>query len=282
MKQFLLYSLFLSGFVASGALAQSPTPQSTAAASAPAPTDNRYDVLGKMLAPFVNILLTDTKSPNHAALLSIEFVEVSGRLPKQFKGAHLSAAIQYPDKVKLEAPILGEQSTVCRNGDQVWAIPGAKIQYLLKQFKIGPEPMRKSSTPLALPITAQQAVFLPALFTIEDGGFEDLNGEQCRIIQGGLMPEIAKAAKADDFRAKIWIAAGYLPRQIEIHRKDFSVLVAIKDLRFGPALTKETWEVPPGNTDVYRCSADNLERVLYVVMNSLKMKQSDAPWATAK
>ncbi|MEO8204755.1 MAG: hypothetical protein ABI615_01150 [Chthoniobacterales bacterium] len=280
MKQFLLYCLLLPGIIAADAFAQTPTPENTAAGAPPA--DNRYDVLGKMLAPFVNILLTDTKNPNHAALLTIEFVEVSGRLPKQFKGATLSAAIQYPDKIKLEAPILGENAIVCRNGDSVWAIPGEKIQYLLKQFKIGPDPMKKGSTPLALPITAQQAVFLPALFTIEDGGFQDLNGEQCRVIYGGLMPELAKAAKADDFSAKIWIATGYMPRQIEIKRKDFTAVVAIKNLAFGPALTKETWEVPPGVTDVYRCSADNLERVLYVVMNSLKMKQSDTPWTTAK
>ncbi|MEO6054356.1 MAG: hypothetical protein ABIP97_10110 [Chthoniobacterales bacterium] len=276
----MLYCLLLPGIIASDAFAQTPTPENTVAAAPP--TDNRYDVLGKMLAPFVNILLTDTKNPNHAALLTIEFVEVSGRLPKQFKGAKLTAAIQYPDKVKLEAPILGEQATVCRTGDDVWAIPGAKVQFLLKQFKIGPEPMKKGSTPLALPITAQQAVFLPALFTIEDGGVVDLNGEQCRVIQGGLMPELAKAAKADDFNAKIWIAAGYFPRQIEIRRKDFTALVAIRDLRFGQALTKETWEVPPGVTDVYHCSADNLERVLYVVMNSLKMKKGETPWAVAK
>jgi len=246
------------------------------------PADNRYDVLGKMLAPVVNILLAGPKGPNRGSSMTIEVTEVNGRLPAQFKGASLFAAVQNPDKVKLVAPVLGDEVTVCRNGNEVWATPGAKIEFLLGQFKIKPGPSRKSNTPLVLPITAQQAIFLPALFSLNEGGYESVEGVNCRLIEGGLTPELGTAAKAEDFRARFWVGPGYIPRQVEIVRKDFSMRVALRDLIFVPSLPASTWEPPVGVTDIYRCSPEYLERVLFVVMNSLQMKEEDAPWAKAK
>jgi hypothetical protein len=37
--------------------------------------------------------------------------------------------------VKLQAPVLGEEITVCRNGDTVWAHPGAKVEFLSSDSK---------------------------------------------------------------------------------------------------------------------------------------------------
>ncbi|MFZ4778892.1 MAG: hypothetical protein ACOYM3_26290, partial [Terrimicrobiaceae bacterium] len=81
------------------------------------PRDNPYDVIGKIFQPFWGVLLAETKSPNRAASLTIEMTEVSGRLTGNMKGASLKAAVQFPYKVKLEAPVLGEQFTICRNGN---------------------------------------------------------------------------------------------------------------------------------------------------------------------
>ncbi len=245
------------------------------------PRDNPYDVIGKVFAPFWSVLLAATSSPNKACTMTIEMSEVSGRLPKQMAGAELKAAVEFPDKVKLTAPVLGENITVCRNGDEVWAVPGAKVEFLLSQFKAKPPPARKSKTPIYLPITAQQAIFLPALFTIIKADVAEvasLNGEDCRVITAGLMPELAKAAKAEGFRAQLWVAPGYLPRRIAVTQPDFTATVDIKDLRFGPSLVPATWEPPAGTTDIYRTNAEMLDAVLFVVMNSLKMKEGDTPW----
>src|ERR1700752_280902 len=124
------------------------------------PGDNPYDVIGKVFSPFWSVLLTDTKSPNKACTMTIEMTEVTGRLPKQMTGAFLEAAVQFPDKVKLKAPVLGEEITVCRNGDKVWAYPGAKVEFLLNRFKGKSRPTKKNNTPIYLPITPQQAIFL--------------------------------------------------------------------------------------------------------------------------
>jgi len=248
------------------------------------PRDNPYDVIGKVFSPFWSVLLADTKSPNKACTMNIEMANVSGRLPKQMVGASLQAAVQFPDKVKLTAPVLGEDITVCRDGDKVWAYPGAKVEFLLKRFKGKPPPTKKK-TPLYLPITPQQAIFLPALFSVvraDVAEVQNFNGEDCRVITAGLMPELARSAKAEGFRAKMWVAPGYLPRRMEITQPDFGAVADIKDLRFLPSLPSSTWQPPTGVTDIYWTNSDMLDSVLFVVMNSLKMKESDQPWVQAK
>ncbi|CAN5613444.1 hypothetical protein BH09VER1_BH09VER1_21880 [soil metagenome] len=263
-------------FVASAPLAQAQTS---------VPRDNPYDVIGKICQPFWTILLSDTRSPNKACTLTITMVEVTGRLPKQMAGATLKAAVQFPDKVKLQAPVMGEEITVCRDGDEVWATPGQKVEYLLKQFKTKPKPTPKKNTPLFLPFTAQQAIFLPALFSVKHADVAEVdtvNGEDCRVITAGLMPQLAQAAKAEGFEAKIWVAPGYLPRQVKITQPDFTCTVAISDITFVPSLPASTWQIPAGVTDVYHTNSDMMDAVLFVVMNSLKMKEGDQPWAASK
>jgi len=247
------------------------------------PRDNPYDVIGKVFQPFWSVLLADSGSKNKAAVLKIRMSEVSGRLPKEMAGATLDAAVQFPDKVKLTAPVLGETITVCRNGDSVWAYPGAKVEFLLNQFKVKPKPTRKTNTPIYLPITAQQAVFLPALFTVERADVAEvdtLNGQECRIITAGLMPQLAEAAGAKDFRASMWVAPGYVPKRFVIKQPDFSAVADIEELRFVPSLSAPTWAPPEGATDIYRTHADMLDAVLFVVMNSLESKSGDNPLLT--
>jgi hypothetical protein len=249
------------------------------------PRDNPYDVIGKVFAPFWGVLLDGSRSSNKACTMTIVMTQVTGRLPKQMEGATLKAAVQYPDKVRLTAPVLGEDITVCRNGDEVWAVPGQKVEYLLSQFKVKPGKTKKTNTPLFLPFTAQQAIFLPALFSMvrpEVAEIDTFNGEDCRLITAGLMPDLARAVHAEGFRAQIWVAPGYLPRKIVITQPDFSAVVEIRDLKFGASLQPSTWEVPAGITDVYRTNADMLDSVLFVVMNSLKMNEGDQPWLNAK
>ncbi len=245
------------------------------AAVADPPRDNPYDVISKVLQPFWGVLLTETQNPNRAAVLTLVMTDVSGRLPKEMKGARLQAAVQFPDKVRLTAPILGEEVTVCRNGNEVWAIPGAKVEYLLKQFDVKPGPLKKKNTPIYLPVTAQQAVFLPAIFSVQNADVAEvgsLNGEDLRVITAGLMPELAKAIKSEKFQARLWVAEGYIPRRFDIVQGDFTATVDVTTLRFLPALPAAAWLPPEGVTDIYRTHADMLDDVLFVVMNSLGVK----------
>lgn len=248
------------------------------------PRDNPYDVIGKIFQPLWGVLLTETKGTNRAATLDIAMSDISGRLPAEMKGATLRAAVQFPDKVKLEAPIMGEPFTVCRNGNEVWATPGKKVEFLVSQFKVKPKKNLVLSTPIFVPVTAQQAIFLPALFTIRNtdvAEVESLNGEDCRVLTAGLMPELAKATKAEDFLGRIWVAPGYIPRRFEITRRDFKAVVDVRNLTYLPSLPASTWQAPPG-ADVYRTTPEMLEGLLFIVMNSLQAREGDTPWLHAK
>ncbi|MCX7868700.1 MAG: hypothetical protein N2322_02000 [Terrimicrobiaceae bacterium] len=244
------------------------------------PRGNPYDVIGRVFQPFWSVLLAGGKDGGRAATLTLEMADVSGRLPPEMKGARLEAAVEFPDKVRLSAPVLGETVTVCRKGDEVWAIPGAKVEFLLGQFKVKPQPTRKKNTPIYLPVTPQQAVFLPALFAVERpevAEVAELDGIEHRVITGGLMPELAKATRSEGFRAQLWVAPGHLPSRIIVSQPDFTADVRIRNLRFSPTLPPETWEPPAGATDIFRTHADMLDAVLFVVMNSLGLKEGSLP-----
>ncbi|MFV0336790.1 MAG: hypothetical protein ACK5LK_00905 [Chthoniobacterales bacterium] len=249
--------------------------------AAKAPTENPYDVLGKTFSPFFNVLLADGRKPEKAMTLDLRVSKVEGRLPKDFVGGKIRASVQSPDKVKMIAPVFGEDFTVCRIGNKVWATPGSKVEYLLSQFKKKPPPSPKKNTPLTIPVSSQQAVFLIALFSIDNPKVaivDTVNGEDVRILSGGLMEQLATSAKAEDFKASIAVNSEYRPVQMEIVRKDFRMTVDFENLRFLPSLPKSNWEVPSGATDVYYTTADKLEQVLYVVINSLQSDADSMPW----
>lgn len=260
--------------------APSPASQATPSKSyGPPPSENRYDVLSRMITPLAGVLLGGQQTSNKALVIKATVGQVAGRLPQIIKGATFTVRIEYPGRLRLEAPLFGETVTVCRDGNQAWAVPGSKIELLLSQFRHKPRPEPKGSTPLQLPFTPQQAVLLPALFQLERGNeVAAIDGVPCRVISGGLMPEVAKAVKAEDFSSKLWICSDYTPRRIDIHRSDFAMSFLIEDFSFSPSFPASTWQPPEGATDVFRCDEARLEELLYVVMNSLQMSDQDKPW----
>jgi len=237
------------------------------------PRENPYEVIGKILQPFLGVLLTESNGANRAAEVELELTEVGGRLPKEMKGATLKAQVQFPDKVRIEAPVLGEQFTVCRNGDKVWAAPGRKVEFLLSSFHVVPKKPAITGTPLSLPITAQQAIFLPALFSVpraDVAEVEELNGETCRVISAKLMPELGRSLKAEDFQATLWVAPGHKIRRLQFARRDFSATIDVKTLNFLPSLPESTWDPTATTADIHRTDTSMLEGLLYAVMNSLQ------------
>lgn len=267
------------GVISLPAALPSPSDSPAPKPSGQAPAENRYDVLSKTITPMAGVLLGGDKVTNRALSLKATVGEVGGRLPKIMQGATFRAQIEYPGKIRLEAPIMGETVTVCRNGNQVWAIPGSKIAHLLNQFRQKPRPHPKGNQPLELPFTSQQAILLPALFQLEKGlEVAEIDGVPCRVISGGLIPEVGKAAGADDFSSKLWISPEYTPKRIDIHRNDFAMSFLVADFSYTPTLPPSTWQPPADAKDVFRCDESRLEELLYVVMNSLQMSEQDKPW----
>jgi len=249
------------------------------------PRGNPYDVISKIFQPFVGVLLTETSGKNRAAEIELEMVEVGGRLPKEMRGAVFKGSVEFPDKVRLEAPVLGETFTVCRNGDTVWATPGEKVEFLLSKFEIAPKNIRGLGTPVYLPITAQQAIFLPALFSVarpDVAEVDELRGESCRVVSVKLMPVLAETLDAQDFEAVLWVGAGHRLRRVEVLRKDFSVTVDVRSIKFRPSLPESTWEPPKDGGDIHRTNLAMLDGLFYILMNSLQSAPDSEPWLTAK
>lgn len=237
------------------------------------PRENPYEVIGRVFQPFWGVLLAESNGSHRAAEFELVVSGVEGRLPKEMAGASLKAQVQFPDKVRVEAPVLGEQFTLCRDGDRVWATPGRKAEFLLANLPPAPKKSSSARTPISLPISAQQAIFLPALFSIpraDVAEVEEINGELCRVISAKLMPELARATKAQDFEATLWVAPGHQIRRVQIARRDFTATIDVRMMNFLPSLPASTWEPPSGNSDIHRTDASMLDGLLSAVMNSLQ------------
>jgi hypothetical protein len=234
------------------------------------PRENPYDVIGKMFQPLWGVFLSESVGANRAMVLTMDWGGEEALLPSA--GETVRLAVQFPDKVRLEAPVLGEKVVVCRDGDRVWAVPGAKIEYLMKKFGVVPRRAAKSGTPIPLPITAQQAIFLPALFTVERpdvAEVEEIDGVPHRVLTAGLMPELARVVKAENFRARVWVGSNYSPRRIELRSGNFNGVVNVREMVFSRELPASTWARPAGE-DIYSTNSDMLEGLLSAVMNSVQ------------
>jgi hypothetical protein len=65
------------------------------------------------------------RSPNGALWLTARLERLTD-LPPALVGSRAEIAVQYPDKFRLRAPVLGEELTICRRGQEVWVWPGRK------------------------------------------------------------------------------------------------------------------------------------------------------------
>src|ERR1043165_5763655 len=86
--------------------------------------ENAYDVLGKTLAPFANLFAKESKNPNRAMTADLQITDAA-KLHPALVGQSVHLVVQNPDKLFLRAPVLGQDVTICRNAQDIWAVPGA-------------------------------------------------------------------------------------------------------------------------------------------------------------
>jgi hypothetical protein len=240
-----------------------------APAVAPA-AEHRYDVLAKLLTPFINVLAKNTKNPNRALSLDLRLERMTD-LPPALAGARVAFSLEYPDKLRLHAPILGEDLTVCRNGQQVWVMPGAKLQALLDaavaEKKLPkPDPAYRLE-PWQLPIPEKQLVFLPALFQVKDAGSEEVDGETCRVLDLALMPELERSMKAEGWGARVWVRANYKPARLIVSKPGWEIAVKFERVEFAPKLPPPTWQ-PPAEAagDVLQIDAPRFQQLMRAIV----------------
>jgi hypothetical protein len=231
--------------------------------------ENKYDLLGKTLLPFVQLVATTSSTGNRALTLTLRLESMTD-LPEQWNGAHAEIALQYPDKLRLHGPVFGEDLTVCRNGERVWVFPRERAEALFKaaaaQKKL-PAPKKKVRLePFRLPVPEKQLVFLPVLFQVDDVGAEAVDHEACRVLDLRLMPELAKSLDATDWTARVWVRADYRPAKMRIAQHEWSAVVHFDDLHFAKTLPPETWEPSAEQADqVWNLSALQYQQLLKLI-----------------
>ncbi len=224
--------------------------------------ENPYDVLGKMLAPFVNLLAKDARNANRAMSLELRVIEAT-KLPRELAGSTASVDLEYPDKLLLRGPVLGEPVTICRNGQELWAAPGSKIEALLGNMRDLPKPKKKYKlADWALPIPEKQLVFLPVLFQVTDRGEEDVDGVTCRVLDVQLMPMLAESLKVEDWTARLWVRPDYTPAKLDFHDPQWHGVFAFDKVTFSPSLPPETWQPAPDQTDVLKLTPQRFKQLL--------------------
>ncbi len=232
--------------------------------------ENRYDLLSRMLVPFLDVVVKTTTHPNRAMQLTASLEQLTG-VPPALIGSKAELAVEYPDKVRLHGPILGEDVTVCRHGQEVWAYPGSKITPLLeaagkkkKLPKLDPKFQLES---FSLPIPEKQLVFLPALFQIKDVGSEPLGGEPCRVLDLFLMPELVKALKSPGWAARVWVRPDARPERLSVAKPGWNIVVRFEQVEFSPSLPEGTWRPTPEQAgDVIALDPAHYEQLLQTLV----------------
>jgi hypothetical protein len=207
--------------------------------------ENRYNVLGRLLRPFVSVFAKDSKNPNRAFTLTAK-LETMTDLPPAFVGSSADLALQYPDKIKLHVPLLGDEITLCRNGQDLWAYPGAKVDALLKANAASkPTSPTDAKTPLApfeIPIPEKELNLAPVLFQVKEVGMETLDEVPCRVLDLYLMPELAHSLKAQNWAARVWVRPDGAPARISFAKPGWQMAVRFQRVEFSPKLPPETWQ----------------------------------------
>ena len=207
--------------------------------------ENKYDVLAKALTPFVNVFAKQTKNPNRAVRLTMRLESMTD-MPEALVGARAELALEYPDKVRLHGPLLGEELSIVRRGQALWVAPGSKADAALKAAvstkKLPLEDHTFRLEPFTLPVPEKQLVFLPTLFRVRDAGSEALDGELCRVLDLQLVPEAARSLKEPGWSARLWVRSDGKPARLTVQRPAWQVAVRFERVEFSRTLPEATWE----------------------------------------
>ncbi len=215
------------------------------AAPAARAAENKYDVLAKLLMPFANLVAQHSRNPLRAVQLSAR-LETMTALPAELAGARAELALEYPDKLRLRAPVLGEMLTLCRDGQMLWVAPGSRVEALLQAApadrKLPPADPKARLAPFRLPVPEKQLVFLPALFRVEDGGIELLDGAECRVLYLQLAPELERSLKVPGWTARVWVRKNGAPARLTVQQADWEIAVRFDRVEFSKSLPAVTWQ----------------------------------------
>ncbi len=231
--------------------------------------DDRYEELGRVLKPFVALFTTGTREADRALELTVRIEQMTG-LPEEWKNVQADVAIEFPNKLRLHGPVLGETVTIVRDGEKIWIYPGGKARALLDAgVESGALPPPAKETKLSdfqLPIPEDQLVFLPVLFEVKDLGNDPLDGIECRVLDFSLRPEVARSIGAPGWVGRIWIKPDSTPVRLTLARSGWNVVLRIERSSFSATLPESLWKPSAEEADdVLQLSPKEYSRFLHAI-----------------
>ncbi len=232
--------------------------------------ENPYDVLGKTIAPFLQVFAKDAS--NHALSAEFSLVEMTG-LSSEFAGAKASLQMETPDKIRLSSALLGVPASVCRNADEIWITPGVQLDALIRSRGELPKLDAKEKLGrIELPIPAQQLVLLPALLQVRDIGEAAVNGVNCRVLDVTLMPELAKSLKVGQWAMRAWVRPDYTLARMTLAKQHWHLAVDFEKTEYAPRLPAATWQPSPEQaSDVLHLDAPRFKQLLEAAARAFKL-----------
>jgi hypothetical protein len=159
-------------------------------------------------------------------------------------------ALQAPDRLRLSVPV-GETTIVsCRNQQQIWAAPSAQVRPLLDALKLaGPRPgpqERVVLQPMQIPFSGKHLAVLPILLEVQSRGQMPLDGENARVLDIRIQPEIARMLPTNvkAWAMRLWLNAQGRPARVGLQGPDGNAVVRVEHIEFAPQLSDSLWEPP--------------------------------------
>lgn len=220
-----------------------------------------YDVFAKALAPIAAAVFGGTDGAGGALVAECTVTDATGRLAAA-KGAQFRLALQAPDRLRVDVAAGGQVLTACRDGNTFWALPSGPMSALASAAGIDPSAAKDAdaTAPPLVPVAlnAQMLAFLPVVFDVKDGGFEE--NPRRRVLEFGLLPEVREAIRAEDFAVAAWIADDFRPSRLTIRGDDYTLDIAVNKLEYAGSLPPTAWQ-PPADSQPLRLPAAAIHEV---------------------
>jgi len=222
--------------------------------------ENRYDALANAILPMLQAF--SPESTQHALRLDGSLSSMTNQ-PAELQNAAVSIVVQPPEQLLLRVVVNGETYALARDGQSVWAAPGAKVQALIAQIPKLPKPEPDFTLPpMWLPVPTKQLVLLPMLLQVVDAGNVEVTGQTYRVLDAALMPELAKNLKVEEWSARLWLRADDSIAQIRLSRPGWQITLALSRIQTAEKFADSTWQPAPDQADVLKLDAVKFKQLL--------------------
>lgn len=201
----------------------------------------------------------------------------AGGIGEKYATSAVAVAVQAPGHLLISGTIGKDAFKLGRNGQQLWAwAPGRRFAVVGEpgQPRFLSAPSKKDESQLGrlrLPLPRQQIALLPFLMDLKALAPEELQGEQCHVLDARARPEALKVLAIPTGQFRLWVRqSDFLPARIAYQEGSLDIAVDLLESGFAEPWPAEKWALRASPSDhVEKTAASHLNRFLSVSFNKL-------------